>query len=60
MAEGAGDSLTDVKLESNMFDDSGNKKPVDIGLYLKEQIIHYLKEQGLKSTLKYIDPTYMI
>lgn len=44
VAEGAGDSLTDVKLESNMFDESGNKKPIDIGLYLKDQISLHLKE----------------
>ena len=60
MAEGAGESLLDVKLESNMYDESGNKKPIDIGLYLKDEIIKYMKDRGLKSTLKYIDPTYMI
>ena len=32
----------------------------DIGVFLKTEIVSYLKEKGLKATLKYIDPTYMI
>lgn len=32
----------------------------DIGVFLKTEIVSYLLEKGLKATLKYIDPAYMI
>lgn len=32
----------------------------DIGVFLKTEIVRYIQEKGLKATLKYIDPTYMI
>ena len=32
----------------------------DLGAYLKTEIIKHCENNGLKATLKYIDPTYMI
>lgn len=57
-AEGAGQKFfTDAGSET---DASGNIRLKDIGLYLKETIAAYFSERGIKTTLKYIDPSYMI
>ncbi|MDJ0781049.1 MAG: ATP-dependent 6-phosphofructokinase [Desulfosarcinaceae bacterium] len=57
-AEGAGQKFfADAGLET---DASGNIRLKDIGLYLKEQIKAYFDAKGVKTTLKYIDPSYMI
>ncbi len=58
VAEGAGQRYfenQEVKLDA-----SGNKKLDDIGLFLKEQIKSYLDKNGIKSSIKYIDPSYII
>jgi len=57
VAEGAGQNLL---VESGETDESGNKRLSDIGLFLKERISAYFKEKGRESSLKYIDPGYMI
>ncbi|MBW2073049.1 MAG: ATP-dependent 6-phosphofructokinase, partial [Deltaproteobacteria bacterium] len=57
VAEGAGQDLVQTTRER---DASGNIKLADIGLFLKEQITAYFKQQGTEITLKYIDPSYLI
>jgi len=56
-AEGAGQDLME---ESGLVDASGNKKPGDIGVLLKERIAAYFKEKQIEINLKYIDPSYII
>ncbi len=57
VAEGAGQNLQDATGEK---DASGNVKFTDIGVFLKETITTYFKEQGIEMSLKYIDPSYII
>ena len=56
-AEGAGQDLMSTTGER---DASGNIRLVDIGIFLKDRITAYFKEQGIESNLKYIDPSYII
>ncbi len=56
-AEGAGQKYLE---DSGTDDASGNKKLGDIGVYLKERISEYFKKKGIETSLKYIDPSYMI
>ena len=56
-AEGAGQDLME---ETTSRDKSGNIRLEDIGLFLKGKINDYMKQAGIDSTLKYIDPSYMI
>eukprot|EP01017_Pseudomicrothorax_dubius_P013325 TRINITY_DN1581_c0_g1_i4.p1 TRINITY_DN1581_c0_g1~~TRINITY_DN1581_c0_g1_i4.p1 ORF type:complete len:548 (+),score=142.06 TRINITY_DN1581_c0_g1_i4:84-1727(+) len=58
VAEGAADGMRDVKLTSNVRDPSGNLKPADIGVYLRDGIAAYCKSKGMEINLKYLDPTY--
>ncbi|MBB6478896.1 ATP-dependent 6-phosphofructokinase [Spirochaeta isovalerica] len=57
VAEGAGQNLLEASGET---DESGNKRLADIGLFLKEKITAHFKKIGRESSLKYIDPGYMI
>lgn len=57
VAEGAGQ---DLLVESGETDESGNKRLADIGLFLKEKITAHFKKTGRESSLKYIDPGYII
>ena len=57
VAEGAGQELI---INSDTVDSSGNKKLADIGIYLKEKVDAYFKEQQTEVNLKYIDPSYTI
>ena len=41
-------------------DASGNRKPGDIGILLKNRINEHFKKVGKKVTLKYIAPSYII
>ncbi len=41
-------------------DPSGNIKYKDIGLYLKQKIHEHLEVAGIRHTIKYIDPSYII
>lgn len=41
-------------------DASGNLRLKDTGLFLKETIGHYFGGKGLETTIKYIDPSYII
>lgn len=60
VAEGAGSAILDAKLENKGHDASGNVKFADVGVFIKEKLTDFLKQQGLDFSLKYIDPTYMI
>lgn len=58
VAEGAGqDLLQNTEAER---DASGNIKLEDVGLYLRDQIGNYFKEQNIPVTLRYFDPSYTI
>lgn len=58
VAEGAGQFLfSDMSLEK---DASGNIKHKDIGLLLKDKISEYFKKSNIPTTIKYIDPSYII
>lgn len=57
VAEGAGQDLLPPPTE---HDASGNVKYHDIGLFLKEQIKAYFKNEGIDCNVKYIDPSYII
>ncbi len=57
VAEGAGqDLLSGVKMK----DASGNVLHSDIGLFLRDKIVAYFKEQKIPVNMKYIDPSYII
>jgi len=58
VAEGAGRHLFDK--EPVLRDKSGNVRPHDIGVYLKERIVAHFAEIEKPVTLKYIDPSYII
>lgn len=58
VAEGAGqDLLMDIEDER---DASGNIKTKDIGLYLRERIETFFKEEQIPIVFRYIDPSYII
>lgn len=58
LAEGAGQEM--MVSQGAARDASGNLKLKDIGGFLKDAITRYLDERGLETTVKYIDPSYMI
>jgi 6-phosphofructokinase 1 len=57
VGEGAGQNLMEGAGER---DASGNIRFSDIGLFLKEKINSYFKDEGIEVNLKYIDPSYTI
>lgn len=57
VAEGAGQ---DILGRIEACDASGNKKFGDIGVFLRDEISAYFKREGVETTLKYIDPSYII
>ena len=56
-AEGAGQDLMKGIVER---DASGNIRPSDIGIFLRDHIKDYFSQQGMEINLKYIDPSYTI
>ena len=58
VAEGAGQHL--FSSDQDQHDDSGNSRPNDIGLFLKDRISSYLKSRQVPFAFKYIDPSYLI
>ena len=58
VAEGAGQKFFEGKRQES--DASGNIRLQDIGLFLKDAITRYFREQNIGLTLKYIDPSYTI
>ncbi len=59
VAEGAGQHLFETGTEE-VHDASGNIKHQDIGLFLKHRIKQYFDTIETKTTIKYIDPSYII
>ena len=57
VAEGAGQELLEG---DELRDASGNVLKKDIGVYLKKRIADHLKSKGIESSVKYIDPSYII
>jgi 6-phosphofructokinase 1 len=58
-AEGAGQDI--IASTSSETDASGNKKLVDIGIFLKGAIKEHFKTQcDMKVNVKYIDPSYLV
>jgi 6-phosphofructokinase 1 len=58
VAEGAGqDLLEDSKSER---DASGNLKLKDIGLFLRERIESYFRDQRIPMVMRYFDPSYLV
>ncbi|MCL2519532.1 MAG: ATP-dependent 6-phosphofructokinase [Spirochaetaceae bacterium] len=61
IAEGAGEELMSRELGIiEATDAGGNKIMHDIGIFLRSKIVAYLKNLGLESSVRYIDPSYMI
>jgi 6-phosphofructokinase 1 len=58
VAEGAGQNL--LAAVQTGRDASGNQKLGDIGLFLRDSISQYFKQEGIEINLKYIDPSYII
>lgn len=58
VAEGAGQELVTGPAAGS--DASGNAKLKDIGPFLRERIASYFKAEGLESTVRYIDPSYIV
>lgn len=58
VAEGAGQDLFEG--QDTGVDASGNKKLVDIGIYLKDKIKEYFALNNIPADVKYIDPSYII
>jgi len=58
VAEGAGQDL--LPQTSSCKDASGNIVLGDIGLFVKEKVSAYFKEQKIEANIRYIDPSYII
>ena len=58
VAEGAGQDL--LQADTSQRDASGNVKLADIGLFLREKIKSYFKEQGIPAIVRYFDPSYEV
>jgi len=58
VAEGAGQYL--LPGDKNNRDASGNALLGDIGVFLADRIKAYFKDQDVRSTVKYIDPSYIL
>jgi 6-phosphofructokinase 1 len=58
VAEGAGQDL--LAADKSDRDASGNVKLKDIGLFLKDQIETYFKQQSIPVVIRYFDPSYQV
>lgn len=58
MAEGAGQEL--MHADVTQKDASGNIKLLDIGPFLRDRICAYFKKIDFETSVKYIDPSYLI
>lgn len=58
VAEGAGQNL--FTGSEKKYDASGNVKLNDIGRFLQTKILEEFKKRNIETTLKYIDPSYML
>lgn len=57
VAEGAGQDLMEGYEE---YDASGNRRPREIGTYLRDKIAGFFKQRRIELNLKYINPSYLI
>ena len=57
VAEGAGQELMEGYED---IDASGNTRPKDIGVFLRDKITHFFRERRIELSLKYMDPSYAI
>ena len=57
VAEGAGQNLVEKTQGKDL---SGNIRLGDIGIFLRDQIKDYFRQQQIEINLKYIDPSYTI
>jgi len=60
LSEGCTESLRDYHLKVIGAEWDGVPIKEDVGLVIKRELYGYLKEKGIESTIKYIDPTYMV
>lgn len=58
VAEGAGQEH--LQLDAPELDISGNLKLGDIGPFLELRILEHMRDRGVPTTVKYIDPSYLI
>lgn len=58
VAEGAGQEL--MPSGETESDASGNVKPRDIGPFLRDRVLRYLVAEGIPTTVRYFDPSYII
>jgi 6-phosphofructokinase 1 len=58
VAEGAGQQY--FQGQAQEVDASGNPKPGDIGVFLKERIAAHFKQVSLPVVIRYLDPSYLI
>lgn len=58
VAEGAGQDL--MEQGGTERDASGNLKSRDIGLFMREKIEAYFKDQKIPIVMRYIDPSYLV
>ena len=58
VAEGAGQKLFENREKD--VDESGNIRPNDIGLFLKNTILTHFRAKNIEVAVKYIDPSYLI
>jgi 6-phosphofructokinase 1 len=58
VAEGVGQEL--LKSDASQRDASGNVKLQDIGTFLRDRITAYFKDLKFETSVKYIDPSYLI
>ena len=59
VAEGAGQTLVGGSGQADR-DASGNIKLKDIGVFLRERVMHHAETRGFPVTVRYIDPSYTI
>lgn len=58
VAEGAGQDL--IPCGEIHRDASGNAKPRDIGPFLRDRILQHFAAEGISTTVRYFDPSYII
>lgn len=58
VAEGAGQDL--LAVDPSARDASGNVKLKDVGLFLRQEIEAYFKEENMNVFVRYFDPSYQI
>jgi 6-phosphofructokinase 1 len=59
VAEGAGQKMLQDPANQQR-DASGNVRLQDVGVFLRDHITRYFAAQGIETTIKYIDPSYLI